>query len=345
MGVTLIRKLKTQRRISIYLLIILLITLLLPILDTLQEFFEVEAKSVFGATLCAAFMYVLRPGCLLCFIFLSGQKFKGVWFYILTVLFTVSVITNIFPFFEGTKTWSYFYEYSDIEGKVGWHPGSVPLFRFMPHIVSIFYLVFLLYQSTGLLQRKHIMDAIGILVCAAVIILATVIETFFNEEGNIDLLPTSIAACTVFYYLFLYERNNKIDILTGLFNRASYFDDFPKMSKDITGIIQLDMNGLKYLNDNFGHLEGDRGLKRIAEAIENNTTRKMYAYRLGGDEFIVLAINESEEKIMNFISNHNTICTIISYWILVTTSPCFSTIKRISFSIYWLFYLLNIFPF
>ena len=302
LGVTLIRKLKTQRRISIYLLIILLITLLLPILDTLQEFFEVEVKSVFGATLCAAFMYVLRPGCLLCFIFLSGQKFKGVWFYILMALFTVSVITNIFPFFEGTKTWSYFYHYSEIKDQVEWEPGSIRVFRFMPHIVSIFYLVFLLYQSTGLLQRKHIMDAIGILVCAAVIILATVIETFFNEEGNIDLLPTSIAACTVFYYLFLYERNNKIDILTGLFNRASYFDDFPKMSKDITGIIQLDMNGLKYLNDNFGHLEGDRGLKRIAEAIENNTTRKMYAYRLGGDEFVVLAINESEEKITNFIN-------------------------------------------
>ena len=153
LGVTLIRKLKTQRRISIYLLIILLITLLLPILDTLQEFFEVEAKSVFGATLCAAFMYVLRPGCLLCFIFLSGQKFKGVWFYILMALFTVSVITNIFPFFEGTKTWSYFYHYSEIKDQVEWEPGSIRVFRFMPHIVSIFYLVFLLYQSTGLLQR------------------------------------------------------------------------------------------------------------------------------------------------------------------------------------------------
>ena len=63
------------------------------------------------------------------------------------------------------------------------------------------------------------------------------------------------------------------------------------------------MNGLKYLNDNFGHLEGDKGLTRIAEAISNNITRKMCAYRLGGDEFIVLAISESEQKIKQFISD------------------------------------------
>ena len=279
------------------------ITFLLPVFDTLQDFFEIEAKSVFGATLCAAIMYVLRPACLLCFIFLTGTKFKGVWFYILLGVFAVNVITNIFPFFEGTKTWSYFYQYSDIKDQVEWQPGFIKLFRFMPHIVSIFYLVFLLYQSISLLQRKHFADAISVLVCAGVILLAATIETFFNEEGNIKLLAPSIAACTVFYYLFLYERGNKIDVLTGLFNRASYFDDLSKLSKEITGIIQLDMNGLKYLNDNYGHLEGDKGLKRIASAIENNTTRKMYAYRLGGDEFIVLAIKESEEKIMKFIND------------------------------------------
>ena len=303
LGVTLIRKLKTQRRIAIYLLIILFITLLLPIFDTLQAYFQIEAKSVFGATICGASIYVLKPTCLLCFIFLSGQKFKGVWFYILIGVFTINFVVNIFPFFEATKTLAYFYYFNDVKNQVDWQPGYIQVFRFMPHIVSIFYLVFLLYQSIGLLQRKHFADAIGISVCAVVVFLAAIIETFFNDSGEIVLLPTSIAACTVFYYLFLYERSNKIDILTGLFNRASYFDDFLKVNKSITGIIQLDMNGLKYLNDNYGHLEGDKGLICIAKAISNNITRKMYAYRLGGDEFIVLAVGESESKIMRFISD------------------------------------------
>ena len=302
LGVVLIRKIKTHKRTSIYLLIILLITLLLPTFDTLQKFFEIETKSVLGATICAALMYVLRPACLLCFIFLSGQKFKGVWFYVLAAIFTVNVITSSFPFFEATKTLSYFYRYNDIINRVEWQSGSVPLFRYMPHIVSIIYLVFLLYKSLRSLQNKHFSDAISVLVCAAVVTTATIIETFFNDDGDIIILPTSIAACTVFYYLFLYERSNKIDVLTGLFNRATYFDDAKKLNKKISGVIQLDMNGLKYLNDTYGHLEGDNGLKRIANAIINNITRKMYAYRVGGDEFIVLAIEETKEKVMNFIA-------------------------------------------
>ena len=279
------------------------LTLLISIFDTLGEYIEYEVKDVIGATFFSAILYVLRPLCILCFIFLSGQKFKGVWFYILLVPLTLCIIVNIFPFIPATKTWTFYFDCSDVDGKLHWLSGDFVIFRFMPHIVSIFYLVFLLYKSIRLLQSKHIIDALGIIICASVVSVATIIETFFNPDGNIHLLATSIAVSTVFYYLFLYERNNKIDVLTGLFNRATYFDDLSKLNRDITGIIQLDMNGLKYLNDNYGHLEGDNGLKRIAKAINNNATRRMYAYRLGGDEFIVLALNESEDKIMRFISN------------------------------------------
>ena len=303
LGIILIRKIKTHKKMSVYLLTILFLTLLISILEALQEYIQYEVKSIVGVTIIAGLLYNLRPICLLCFILLSGQKTKGALFYVLLIPLTLNIVTNLFPNFEATRTLSYFYSFSSVSGEIEWSGGSVSLFRFMPHIVSLFYLLFLLYRSIGLLQRKHYSDAISIFVCAGVVSLATIIETFLNEAGDITLLPTSIAACTVFYYLFLYERNNKIDVLTGLFNRATYFDDFAKLSKDITGIVQLDMNGLKYLNDNLGHLEGDKGLKTIAKAISNNVTRKMYAYRLGGDEFIVLAVNESEEKIMNFISS------------------------------------------
>ena len=281
------------------------ITLLLSIFNTLQEYYQYEKLSVLGTAIFASILYVLRPICILCFIFLSGQKFKGVWFYLLLVPLAVNITTNLFPYFPATSKWSFFYESSineKGETEINWHPGIFYVLRFMPHIVSIIYLVFLVTKSLSMLRRRHFSDAISVLICAGVVSLATIIETFFNENDQIELLPTSIAACTVFYYLFLYERTNRIDVLTGLFNRATYFDDFSKFSRDITGIIQLDMNGLKYLNDNFGHLEGDNGLKRIARAINNNITRKMYAYRLGGDEFIVIVINESEQRIKDFIS-------------------------------------------
>ena len=301
LGIILTKKLKTHRKTSIYLLIILFLTLMISIIDAIKLHAANDAHNVFAVTFMASVLYFIRPLCIVCFIFLSGQKFKGVSFYILLCPLVILFVTNLFPFFPATKTLSYYFAYNETLGYIEWHPGSVQLFRFMPHIISVFYLVFLLYKSIGLFQRKHLADALSIFVCAGVVSIATIIETFFNDDGLIVILPTSIAVSTVFYYLFLYERSNKIDVLTGLFNRASYFDDISRLGKDINGIIQLDMNGLKYLNDNFGHLEGDKGLITIADAIINNASKRMYAYRLGGDEFIVLAINETKENIIKFI--------------------------------------------
>ena len=304
LGITLFRKMKAHRRDSIYLLVILLLTLLITVCETLETVFQFEINSIFFTTFFASLLYLLRPGCILCFIFLSWPKIKSVWLCLLLVPFFLLLIVNLLAFFDGTKELVNHYLYKPEEDSlIHWQPGKYQILRYAPHIVAIFYLVVLVFTSIRLLQMKHIADALGILICAAVVSLASLIETFFDYDGTLHLLPSSMAVSTVFYYLFLYERSNKIDVLTGLFNRAAYFDDFAKLRKDITGIIQLDMNGLKYLNDNYGHLEGDKGLKRIAEAIANNTTRKMYAYRIGGDEFMVLAIGESEEKMMDFLSS------------------------------------------
>ena len=92
----------------------------------------------------------------------------------------------------------------------------------------------------------------------------------------------------MFYYLFLHMESVKYDILTGLYNRATYYQDIEKMSKSATAIIQLDMDALKYFNDNYGHEEGDKALKAIATAIFDACDRDMYPYRLSGDEFLII---------------------------------------------------------
>ena len=61
-------------------------------------------------------------------------------------------------------------------------------------------------------------------------------------------------------------------------------------------------NGLKYLNDNFGHAEGDKGLKTITEIAKKAAKKDMYLYRVGGDEFAILAVNCSEEDIKETIN-------------------------------------------
>ena len=57
------------------------------------------------------------------------------------------------------------------------------------------------------------------------------------------------------------------------------------------------MNGLKYINDHLGHLEGDKALAAIAKIIGSCAKRNMSVYRLGGDEFLLLAINAKESEL------------------------------------------------
>ena len=298
--ITVVRKIKTQKRISIYLILIISTTVLISIFNSFQVYAEKVLINVKLTTFLASSLYVLRPCIIILFIFLSSEKSKGIRNLVLLLPLFYCIVVYTFPFIPVTSKFAVYYDIGE-DGFVGWHLGKYSFFRYTSHIVSIIYLVYLTAHSVFLLKRKHWIDAISVLVCAFVVTLATVIETFFNEDGSINLLTTAIAISTVFYYMFLYERQNKLDVLTGLFNRASYYDDIAKVKNDVTSVIQLDMNGLKYINDNYGHLEGDKAIKFVTNAISENCTGRMYPYRLGGDEFVVLSIGEKEEKVSTFV--------------------------------------------
>lgn len=90
------------------------------------------------------------------------------------------------------------------------------------------------------------------------------------------------------------------DQLTKIYNRYGFYknfrEDYESLSqseKDVF-IVSIDMNDMKYINDNFGHSAGDDALKIIANALtmaaENNS--KIICSRFGGDEFIVAKICE-----------------------------------------------------
>lgn len=78
------------------------------------------------------------------------------------------------------------------------------------------------------------------------------------------------------------------DSLTGLRNRNQFNEDIQTKEYDNKlGVIYLDLNGLKDINDQYGHLEGDRALCHLAETVAD-IFGKLYTYRLGGDEFAVI---------------------------------------------------------
>lgn len=90
------------------------------------------------------------------------------------------------------------------------------------------------------------------------------------------------------------------DDLTGLYNRA-YFEnclESYKLEANLPiGIIMIDVNGLKLINDAFGHREGDKLLVSVAHKLKEVCTDREIIARMGGDEFSILIKNTDESHL------------------------------------------------
>lgn len=114
------------------------------------------------------------------------------------------------------------------------------------------------------------------------------------------------------------EAERDIDILTGLYNRrgldSRLLDLYREPAKLGKGaIIMIDADGLKMVNDKFGHKNGDLYLQKIAGVINNFGLKSSLAARQGGDEFVLLLYQyDAEDEIMatiktlEYIQDHST---------------------------------------
>ncbi len=90
----------------------------------------------------------------------------------------------------------------------------------------------------------------------------------------------------------LLEKMAYKDFLTGGFNRSAYERDIQTYidSKKQFRLVLLDLNDLKYINDTYGHSQGDEAIRYVFKAMEVGFTLGQN-YRIGGDEFAVLLDN------------------------------------------------------
>jgi len=88
------------------------------------------------------------------------------------------------------------------------------------------------------------------------------------------------------------------DVLTGLYNRR-YFEEKLETIKEKmlpVSIIMADLNGLKIVNNSYGHTTGDKVLIKAANILEDKTPEKATVARFGGDEFVIL-LPETDNKV------------------------------------------------
>jgi diguanylate cyclase (GGDEF)-like protein len=140
------------------------------------------------------------------------------------------------------------------------------------------YLVGVLADST--LLPLQVVEQVVVVVNIAALVLLTYLALVIAREQR----HSRDAAITL----------STIDSLTGLYNRAYFFAaierELQRSARSRRGfcLLMLDLDGLKPINDGYGHFEGDRVLRGVGEVIRRTVRRIDTAARYGGDEFVVL---------------------------------------------------------
>jgi diguanylate cyclase (GGDEF)-like protein len=102
------------------------------------------------------------------------------------------------------------------------------------------------------------------------------------------------------------ERLADEDALMPVANRRAFMRELSRLTSlakrydSVSSIVYIDLNGMKAINDRFGHNAGDAALQRVAQILIENTRHADIVARLGGDEFGVLLVKtdqiNAEEK-------------------------------------------------
>jgi diguanylate cyclase (GGDEF)-like protein len=118
------------------------------------------------------------------------------------------------------------------------------------------------------------------------------------EPARERVLKSVTAQLSLFLHNFAEREKVRVmasnDGLTGLFNYRSFqdrfdreFEWFLRRGRNLA-LLMIDLDNFKQINDTFGHQVGDQVLLEVAAILQQNLRKTDYAFRYGGDEFVVL---------------------------------------------------------
>ena len=146
-------------------------------------------------------------------------------------------------------------------------------------------------------------------------VLVGVLTLFFGtmqiiSQGKIAFQCLGVTAGIFILFSRFQEDQITNDILTGLNNRHAldaYITDKMKVYHDGAHggeslyLIMMDVNFFKRINDNYGHVEGDKALKTVAKTLKHvgeKYGKSLFIARFGGDEFSAVFESNSEKKVL-----------------------------------------------
>ena len=141
----------------------------------------------------------------------------------------------------------------------------------------------------------------------------------YKSEDEIGKLADSIRmiATELQEYISYIRTQAYTDAMTGVRNKTAYLDLIKLLDKKIQedmaefAVAVFDVNGLKRMNDEFGHEQGDMLITDAASAIKKVFGEEQ-VYRIGGDEFIVVAESMTEQEMGEALSHYDEIVKIFN---------------------------------
>ena len=253
---------------------------LLVLEDSFESFSSLYPSMRFFRTLLSVLGYTLRSTAALSLLLVVLPSKKRRFIYCVPSIITFLVCST--AFFTDIA-FGFDDNYAFYRGPLGYVAFVVPIL----YLMMIMWIIFKNFSEKSSLE-KYIMP-----VCAVFCLSSS----FLDVVGGGIRLNEAIIISSIFFYLILFSNNHRRDPMTGLLNRQAFYDDCNLYGKSIKAVASLDMNGLKDLNDTEGHLAGDKALIKIGECLGKAVDSKTMAYRIGGDEFIVLFLHSNEDVI------------------------------------------------
>ena len=105
-----------------------------------------------------------------------------------------------------------------------------------------------------------------------------------------ELLLEAYGRTTFMEYVNSYNQQFYQDVLTGAYNRR-FYEEQAKTDHIYNGVVMIDGNHFKQINDQFGHAAGDAALRTVAQTVLGCIRSTDRLVRYGGDEFILLLVS------------------------------------------------------
>lgn len=188
------------------------------------------------------------------------------------------------------------------------------------------YVITMLYNIAGSVMllvnynraEKNIIT--GLLPCNMFVLVSMAIQTTVSE-----FLFTGAGITIVTMGLFFaienpaahFMKRAYIDLDTGIKNKNCYNEDMKSIDKKyfLSGksgglpiCVVCDLNDLKKINDNFGHIAGDEYIRAAADVLSKNLRSAYNVYRIGGDEFVAVFIGKPLSDVEKEVSEARSSC-------------------------------------